>query len=105
MDVMLMENAANFIEQVQNAFNYYGEEGITHDPGYTIIGGYTEKAVNNFLDEYKKEIDYIIEFAIKWDIDPNEWELTDSYDRFKFAAMYIAIDLENEKEWQKENAA
>lgn len=102
MDVFLINNASEFINIIKESVKYYGADGIWHDPIYTVVGGFTEKTVNNFIENYKKEIDAIIEFASTWDIDPSEWALTDPFDRFKFAAGYIASDIQNELEWEEE---
>lgn len=102
MDIFLINNASVFINIVKESTKYYGVDGIWNDPVYTIIGGFTEKAVNNFIENYKKEIDAIIEFACIWDIDPNEWELTEPFDRFKFAAGYIASYIQNDIELEEE---
>lgn len=104
MDIFLTNNANNFIQLVIDANNYgYSYYDISREPAWALMPGiWSTAAVNRFLSEYKKDIDNIITFAEKWDINPDEWKLTDEWDRFKFAAGYIACQLQSDQEWKNE---
>ncbi len=102
MDVQLLQNAPALIEKVQEAFNYWGED-ISRDPWNTVLNGvWSQSAVDSFLDDMKEEINAVIDFASKWDIDASEWDFSTIEKQFEFAVSYLSIDMESEKEYQQE---
>lgn len=104
MDIKLLQDAPEFINDVQNAFEYAGEYGINNDPYSNIIDDYRQSAVDNYLSSHANEFAAIIEFANKWDVDVTEYELDTLEQKFEFCANYIAYQISTDKEYELQEA-
>lgn len=89
-----MEKAPELVRMVAEAVKNYGVEGVTMDPFYTVTGAFSDSYYTRLYRDMEAEIDAVVEFASKWDIDPSEWELDTPENRYKFAVQYLAIDFE-----------
>lgn len=100
MDITLTNNAANFIDEVRECVENYGYDVFDWSNGlYELIGSFTTVAVNNWMARYHDEIEAVIAFAGMWAVDLSEWDLEDPFDRLKFAAQYIAMELQSDAEY------
>lgn len=98
MDIYLEQNCPNLLEAIKDCG--YTPEDVVLDPFYCVLGLCSERTYNNFVNEYHDEIEAAIEFASTWDIDPKEWDLSTTVKRVEFALMYLAMELENELQYQ-----
>ncbi len=108
MDVELTEKASGLIQAVKEGTESYTLEDIQRDPWNTFVYnqcGFSESSVNSWLNDNSDEIQAVVDFASEWDIDANEWDFSTLEKRASFAIMYLAIQIEDDIEYAKENAA
>ena len=91
MDIFLEEKCPNLINAIKECG--YTFEDVKQDPLYCIFGWYTN-GPENFAKEYGKEIEAAIEFANDYAVDINEFDLSTTKKKVRFALMYIATELE-----------
>ena len=99
MDIKLLQDAPEFINDVQTAFEGAGEYGLNSDPYGNVIRDFRQSAVDSYLRDHEDEFASIIAFANKWDIDVNEYELDTLEQKFEFCVMYISFQISSEKEF------
>lgn len=104
MDIYLIQNASSFIEDVKAAFETAGEYAISVDPYGSIIDDWTSRGIDRYISEHVEEFDHIITFAEKWDLDINEYDISDDEKKFEFCAWYIAYQISVEKEYELQEA-
>lgn len=92
MDVFLEENCPHLIEVIKECG--YTFEDVSKDPLFCVfgLGGRPEL----FAEKYGKQIEAAIEFADKYDVDVNEFDLSTTKKKVRFALMYIAIKLQDD---------
>ena len=98
MDVFLEEKCPNLIEAVKDCG--YTLVDVERDPFYCILGCCSQEYFDKFVKENHDEIEAAIQFASEWAIDPQERDLSSDEKRVKFALMYLAVELEEEVEYE-----
>ena len=98
MDVYLEGNCPNLLEAIKDSG--YTPEDVARDPFYCVLGLCSDEYFNRFVKQNHDEIEAAIRFASEWAIDPKEWDLSSDEKRVKFALMYLAVELEEEVEYE-----
>ena len=96
MDVFLEQNCSNLLETIKDCG--YTPADVGRDPFYCILGCCSQEYFDKFVKENHDEIEAVIKFASKWEIDPKEWDFSTDEKRLKFALMYLAVELERDSE-------
>lgn len=98
MDVFLEQNCSNLLETIKDCG--YTPADVGRDPFYCILGCCSQEYFGKFVKENHDEIEAAIQFASEWAIDPQEWDLSSDEKRVKFALMHLAVELEEEVEYE-----
>lgn len=100
MDIFLEENCPNLIEVIKECG--YTFEDVSKNPLYCVFGLYGRPEL--FAEKYGKEIEAAIEFANDYAVDINEFDLSTTKKKVRFALMYIATELESDcQDWYAVN--
>ena len=98
MDVFLEEKCPNLLELIKECG--YIPEDVARDPFYCVLGLCSDEYFHTFVKQNHDEIEAAIQFASEWAIDPQECDLSSDEKRVKFALMYLAVELEEEVEYE-----
>lgn len=107
MDGFLEEKCPTLLKAIRKenkvGYTFYD---ICRDPFnnflYDYLNDYSQQGADRFIEDNHDEVEAAIDFAEKYDIDTNEWDLSDAEKRFSFAISYLSYECELDVEYEKE---
>lgn len=93
MDLYIEQNCPSIIEKIEEAAEYWAIGDIIADPFYCLFG-YSERAIERFYEENKKEFDAAVEFIDQWCMEVDKslgW-----LDIVRLVIVSFACDMEEE---------